>query len=122
MNRKHNPSLAWAAVALAAFATPALAAEPSATCIAELQCRGDAERMCAPSTLQLDVQINGRKAILWIDHQGPYTGELHSFGAAKRVTLENFGGTYQLDIDAEGHFLYRGNRGKRFTGNCEGAL
>ena len=92
------------------------------TCIAEQQCRGDAERMCAPSTLEIDVKRRGAGAWLWIDHQGPYGARMEREGDITRFTLNSFGGRYQLALMPDGRFLYRGNRGKRFTGRCEGEL
>ena len=87
-------------------------------CVADTQCRGDAERMCAPSTLRIEVTKADR---LWIDRQGPYGAVASRDGDARVWTVEAFG-SLALRIEADGTFLYRGNRGKRFTGTCREAL
>lgn len=89
-------------------------------CVADTQCRGDAQRMCAPSTLRIAArQSAGAGTQLWIDRQGPYSAHVSQNGDARSYALKTFGGLYTLDIEADGRFLYVGNRGKRFTGSCE---
>lgn len=85
------------------------------SCVAERQCRGDAQAMCAPSTLKIAVTAEGR---LWVDGQGPYGARASREGAARIWTIEAFGGRHGLRVEGDGRFLYRGNRGKRFTGTC----
>ncbi len=97
-------------------------AHAEATCIAHEQCRGDAQNMCAPSSLRIDVVRQGSGAVLTIDRQGPYKASLHREGDTQLVTLESFGGAYQLSVKSHGGFTYLGNRGKRFNGHCEGTL
>ena len=89
-------------------------------CVADIQCRGDAERMCAPSTLRISARQNGGAGTqLWIDRQGPYSAQVSQDGDTRSYALKTFGGLYTLNIAADGQFLYVGNRGKRFTGTCE---
>ena len=89
-------------------------------CVADIQCRGDAERMCAPSTLRISARQNSSTGTqLWIDRQGPYSARVSQDGESRSYELTVFGGLYTLDIAADGRFLYVGNRGKRFTGTCE---
>ena len=88
-------------------------------CVAETQCRGDAERMCAPSRLQIEVQAEGARAQLWIDRQGPYAARAEEAEGMRRWRLLAFDGHW-LDLAADGGFTYHGNRGKRFTGYCTG--
>ncbi len=90
------------------------AAASALTCTANTQCRGDAEAMCAPSSLRIEVGQHG----LWIDHQGPYPAQLRAEADARLWQLGAFGGGYQLRVRADGTFEYLGNRGKRFTGTC----
>jgi hypothetical protein len=82
-------------------------------CIAETQCRGDAQEMCAPSALRVEV----RGDALWIDRQGPYTAERRSTAAGATWRLPLFQG-HALSVADSGAFTYRGNRGKRYTGTC----
>jgi len=91
-------------------------------CTAERQCRGDAERMCAESTLRIEAQRGGQGARLWIDWQGPYDGSLRRTDGVTRIELGAFGGGYVLEAQADGTFIYYGNRGKRFYGTCDGTL
>lgn len=86
-------------------------------CVAETQCRGDAEAMCAPSTLPILLKPYQGRVHLWIDHQGPYAAD-RAAGDGQRWVLEAFVG-HELNIAPDGAFLYRGNRGKRFLGQCE---
>ncbi|MCR8547184.1 hypothetical protein M4578_05050 [Salipiger sp. P9] len=103
------------------LAGPAAAQEMR--CVAEEQCRGDAEAMCAPSELSIDIARNGAAAArLWIDLQGPYPAALERREDGMRLVLDAFGGGYEMEIGADGAFVYRGNRGKRYLGTCEGAL
>ena len=109
-------------VALLGTALPVYAQAQDATCIAVEQCRGDAKRMCAPSSLRIDVVRDGTGAVLKIDRQGPYRASLQRNGDVQLVTLQNFGGAYKLLLKEDGSFTYLGNRGKRFNGHCEGTL
>lgn len=85
-------------------------------CTADTQCRGDALSMCAPSALRIEVAGDGR---LWIDHQGPYPAGESREGAVRLWSVEAFG-SLVLRVGADGDFVYVGNRGKRFSGRCEG--
>ena len=104
--------LLLAALPCGAWAAPVI-------CVAETQCRGDAERMCAPSRLQIEVQAEGARAQLWIDRQGPYAARAEEAEGMRRWRLLAFDGHW-LDLAADGGFTYHGNRGKRFTGYCTG--
>ena len=89
-------------------------------CTAETQCRGDAERMCAPSTLEISVKAGGGTGTqLFIDHQGPYAARATRKDGTRHYEVTAFGGRHRLEIDAENRFLYLGNRGKRYTGLCK---
>ena len=102
---------------LSALAMPAAA--QGLTCEAVQQCRGDAASMCAQSNLTIEATRRpGAAAHLWIDGQGPYAGRIVESG----IALEGFGGSYRLNLGADGTFTYTGNRGKTFTGRCEGNL
>ncbi|MFC4733299.1 hypothetical protein [Salipiger abyssi] len=92
------------------------------TCVAELQCRGDAEAMCAPSTLSIEAERAGGGAHLWIDRQGPYPASVTRGADGLELAVEGFGGGHGMQVQADGAFIYRGNRGKRFSGTCEGML
>ncbi len=100
---------------------PGLAAAQALTCVAEVQCRGDAERMCAPSSLSIVAETRGAGVDMWIDRQGPYRADLSQGADGQRLTLPLFK-RHEMVVAADGAFLYRGNRGKRYTGHCEGAL
>ena len=105
------------------FATLAVLALPAAAqglnCEATEQCRGGATTMCAPSNLTIAAtRRGGARAHLWIDGQGPYAGRVTESG----VALEGFAGRYRLNLRDDGAFTYTGNRGKTFTGRCEGSL
>lgn len=108
--------LAGLALSGAAPADPVRAGELA--CVATEQCRGDAKAMCAPSTLRIEVTPQNR---LWIDAQGPYGARLTTDGTARVWTVEAFGGKHALRVEADGTFLYRGNRGKRYRGTCSEA-
>ncbi|MDQ2092770.1 hypothetical protein [Rhodalgimonas zhirmunskyi] len=84
-------------------------------CVAQAQCRGDAQAMCAPSSLKIKVSAENR---LWIDAQGPYGARLSREGDARVWTIRAFGGAHALRVEADGAFLYLGNRGKRYRGTC----
>ncbi|MCM2561070.1 hypothetical protein M8756_01570 [Lutimaribacter sp. EGI FJ00015] len=93
------------------------AAAQDLTCTATQQCRGDAPSMCAPSGLTIEVaQTQGPRARLWIDGQGPYAARVSD----DTITLDSFNGRYRLTLRNDGAFSYTGNRGKTFTGRCEG--
>jgi hypothetical protein len=92
------------------------AARAAVVCTAEVQCRGDARQMCAPSGLRIELAEGDR---LWIDRQGPYETEKTRGDGATVWRLPLFPG-HELIVRDAGDFLYRGNRGKRFTGQCEG--
>ena len=102
-----------------AFAVFFLMAAPAQAlvCVAEEQCRGDAKTMCAPSTLRIEVTPEDR---LWIDRQGPYAATRPQDGDTRVWTVEAFGG-HALRVEPGGAFVYFGNRGKRFIGQCEEA-
>ncbi len=91
------------------------------TCVAETQCRGDAERMCAPSSLSIVAKRRGAWVDMWIDRQGPYRAELAHRTHETRLTLPLFE-RHEMIVQADGAFLYRGNRGKRYSGRCQGEL
>jgi len=91
------------------------------TCVAETQCRGDAERMCAPSALSIVVERRDAWVDLWIDRQGPSRADLVRSAHETRLTLPLFKG-HEMIVQGDGSFLYRGNRGKRYSGRCEGEL
>lgn len=113
--RAARPAPFVLAAALAGLAAlPAVAEAPVIDCVATTQCRGDAKRMCAPSSLLIRVDRRGPGARLWIDRQGPYAARTQ----AGALVVEAFGPGYQLQIAPDGAFLYTGNRGKRFTGHC----
>lgn len=109
-----------AVLLVSVFAGPAAA--QTLSCVAVEQCRGDAKAMCAPSSLQIEAVRSGAAARLWIDLQGPYPAALEQRGDGMRLVIEAFGGGHELEIGADRAFVYRGNRGKRFSGTCEGAL
>lgn len=100
---------------------PVAAGAQGLTCRAEAQCRGDAEKMCAPSNLSIMVERRGAAVDMWIDRQGPYRAELSQGAHGLRLTLPLFK-HHEMVVEVDGRFLYRGNRGKRFTGTCEGAI
>lgn len=100
---------------------PGLALAQGLTCVAKEQCRGDAERMCAPSALSIVAERRDARVDMWIDRQGPYGADVVRQGNDVRLTLPLFKG-HEMIIEADGAFLYRGNRGKRYTGFCEGDL
>ncbi|MCW9042838.1 MAG: hypothetical protein OQK05_05795 [Pseudopelagicola sp.] len=106
------------------LAVASAASADTLLCTADTQCRGDAKRMCAPSTLQIAIKPGaGSGAQLWIDRQGPYAARVsRGKDGERRYELDAFAGRYTLDIEAQGRFLYVGNRGKRFTGDCGEAL
>lgn len=81
-------------------------------CTATTQCRGDAQRMCAPSRLEIRIHA-GRD--LWIDRQGPYPATADRSGA---LVVTALGAGYRLERDADGGFTWYGNRAKRFHGTC----
>lgn len=107
-------SVILAAMALAA---PAAAAAPL-VCIAQQQCRGDAQTMCAPATTRIEAERKGAGGVLWIDLQGPFAARIEQKTGAERWNLTAFGGSHWLELNTDGTFLYRGNRGKRYTGTC----
>ena len=100
---------------------PGGAAAQGLTCVAVEQCRGDAERMCAPSSLSIVAERRDAWVDMWIDRQGPYGAELVRGASETRLSLPLFRG-HEMIVQADGAFLYRGNRGKRYTGRCEGEL
>ena len=103
-----------------AFGVASMAGADSLICTATTQCRGDADRMCAASTLEIAVKPGGGSGTqLWIDHQGPYAARARREDDMHHYELAAFGGRYRLDIAPDGQFLYTGNRGKRFSGTCE---
>jgi len=91
------------------------------TCVAQTQCRGDAERMCAPSSLSIKAERRDGWVDMWIDRQGPYRAELARSAHETRLTLPLFK-DHEMIVEPDGSFLYRGNRGKRYIGRCEGEL
>ena len=105
---------------MAALAGVPVAAQ-NVTCVAETQCRGDAEAMCAPSGLRIEAERRAGRIDLWIDAQGPYPADLERAGDATRLELPLFKG-HALVLAGDGRFLYRGNRGKRYSGTCKGRL
>ncbi len=113
---RHIPAV----VVLAGFLAAPVAAQ-DLTCVADTQCRGDAEAMCAPSSLRIEAERRAGRIALWIDAQGPYPADLHRAGEITRLTLPLFKG-HALVLAADGRFLYRGNRGKRYSGTCKGWL
>lgn len=100
---------------------PGLALAQGLSCVAEEQCRGDAERMCAPSALSIVAARRDARVDMWIDRQGPYGADFMRQEDGIRLTLPLFKG-HEMIVEADGAFLYRGNRGKRYTGFCEGEL
>jgi len=100
---------------------PALSCAQGLTCVAETQCRGDAERMCAPSALSIKAERRGAWVDMWIDNQGPYRAEFSRRAQEARLTLPLFE-DHEMILEPDGAFLYRGNRGKRYSGRCEGGL
>ena len=108
----------WAALGLGCLIAPI--ANAAMICTAQEQCRGDAVAMCAPSALEIEVVGAGTTARLWIDQQGPYSAYAAATDDGHRWTVEAFGGQHRLDLRTDGKFTYLGNRGKRFTGHCEG--
>lgn len=95
------------------LATPAGA--DSLRCVADQQCRGDAQAMCAPASTEF---VLDRAGWLWIDHQGPYSVRPEGAG---RWVVTAFGGSHALELIEGGSFRYLGNRGKRYTGECQDA-
>lgn len=91
------------------------------SCVAALQCRGDAERMCAPSSLSIDVVRGPGSVTLWIDRQGPYPARARNEGGIETLSVTPLGADYRLEILPDGQFSYFGNRGKRYLGRCEEA-
>ena len=113
-----------AAAALALALLGGAAAEADAgglTCVANIQCRGDAERMCAPSGLRIEAARRGGRVDMWIDGQGPYVARVSGAMASLRLEVPLFAG-HALSVAPDGRFVWLGNRGKRFSGQCEGAL
>lgn len=109
-----------AALSIACLLPVAVTAQ-GVTCLAETQCRGDAERMCAPSSLSIKAERRGAGVDMWIDRQGPYRAEMAREVQGFRLTLPLFKG-HEMILKADGTFLYRGNRGKRYSGLCAGEL
>ncbi len=113
-----SPSMALGAALAVGMAGTAWA--DGVLCTAQTQCRGDAERMCAPSSLEISLKRHDSIGTqLWIDHQGPYAARASKAQGTRRYEVKAFGGQYKLDITPDGQFLYVGNRGKRFTGTCK---
>ncbi|MYM53941.1 hypothetical protein [Thalassovita mangrovi] len=117
-------TLAFKSTLLAAALTcgASVAAAGTLRCLAQEQCRGDAEAMCAPSSLEIEVRKQNGYNRLWIDKQGPYSADYSLEGSDKRWRVEAFGGQHRLDLKADGQFVYLGNRGKRYSGQCEGQV
>lgn len=106
--------------ALLAVLLAAPASAQTLRCVAEQQCRGDAQAMCAPSGMEIRLELQGpRRAHLWIAGSGPYRAELQPAEDGDFWALSAFGGAHRLELGAEGRFRYIGNRGKRYTGRCE---
>lgn len=98
---------------------PAASGAQGVLCQAEIQCRGDAIAMCAPSSLQIEVRRDGVYHRLWIDKQGPYAAQYEQKDGFRHWAIDTFGEGYDLSVADDGQFVYRGNRGKKFTGQCK---
>ncbi|MEQ9693871.1 hypothetical protein [Shimia sp. SDUM112013] len=116
--RKASGLLGGVAVSVGVMLTALPAVAKGMTCLADTQCRGDAEAMCAASTLEIKIKPRGGYTDLWIGGEGPYAGKPDHTGDKRRWIVSAFGGSHALTLQPDGAFLYHGNRGKRFTGTC----
>lgn len=99
---------------------PGGAAAAPLYCQATEQCRGDARSMCAASDLEIALHPQGdRRGQVWIAGSGPFAASREGLQRGERWTLDAFGGSHRLEMQADGRFLYLGNRGKRYTGYCK---
>ncbi|KHQ54149.1 1-deoxy-D-xylulose-5-phosphate synthase [Mameliella alba] len=105
-------------LAAAAILLPLMAQADTVRCTATTQCRGDALNMCAPSALRIDLARGPGDARLWINGQGPYPATRADL-AAEVWRIDLWGGDHRIELGPGEAFLYRGNRGKRFSGTCE---